>query len=119
MALVQEVVDEDDRPVEGLDGLDLVVDGRIMLTLCNGKALDGAVEILVDMEALSDRIGHEDIAQGLAEGDRHVRPAALLLIFDDGDAVDFSHLLDDLVVKGTHVERQDKLARINVVHDRQ
>ena len=84
-----------------------------MMRFSQGKFLDVPVEVLADVQALRHRIRHQDVAQSLAEGHGHIGAAPLFLVLDSGDAVDFSDLVDDLVVEGAHVKGQEQFARVN------
>ena len=106
VALVEEVVHQQHRAAEGLDGADLIFEGAVARVLLHGEMDDVPVVDLLHVEGLGDGIGHDGVGQNLAVGHAHEAPQTPYAHGDVEHLVVLLHLMEQRLVEGLGVEGQ-------------
>ena len=79
VSFVEQIVHQDHRPIEGMNGPHLIRDGRIHRIFFDGEAVQRRRKHLFRVKGLGDRIRHCHASQDLAE--RHAHALAQLPYF--------------------------------------
>ena len=109
--LVQQIVNQNDRPVERPERADLARQRRIIRIFLNRKTAHIGCVAFFYMERLCNRIGHDGIREDFSVGHAHIWPQLPDAFGHILHAVHTLNTLGDSLIEQFRVKAQKKLAR--------
>ena len=115
-AAVDDIVHEDCRPPEGLDGLHLDGQGRVVRVRFDRGGGESGIVDLVRVEGLRHRVRHHGPAEYLSEGDAHHFPELSRRLHLPRDVVQHRDLVHQAVVEHRRRDGDHQVSGIQLRH---